>query len=272
MKIHRCLLRYKHNEYRQLRQTHPQAAERKTAMNIEQWMDRPGVFGPFTPRQATAFLKDCAIPNLIFDVDDTLYYRSAPYFKAYERSFPEGTPEECARLYEINKVVKEENFHRMMRGEITMRELEIDRTKRTFAKIGVKMSDEEALAFEAQYAAAQNEITLSPDFRDFFEWCRKNRPDRFLGIMTNGRHERQWNKIKKLGLKQYVPVSHIYVSEDGGASKPDIQAFRLYEQQTGVKPSDTILVGDSLDSDVKGAVEAGWQVLYVTEPGFGEQS
>lgn len=52
-----------------------------------------------------------------------------------------------------------------------------------------------------------------------------------------------------------------------GACKPDRQAFHAVEQRTGLAPYELVCVGDSLDADVKGAVNAGWAAVHLPRTG-----
>ncbi len=228
---------------------------------------------PVSPEEAAAFLRSCSFRNLVFDVDDTLYYRSEPYTKAVLRTFSARMAGEAdwpdpVRLFQVSRPIGEEEYMRRMRGEINMEEMLVNRTVRSFASLGISLTPAEALAFEHTYEQAQGEISLLPVFRSLFEDLTKQQnppgsPRSFLGLFTNGPSEHQRNKIRALGLYEWIPETHIVVTGDADVTKPDTEAFRYYETKCGVKPEETIMIGDSLEADIRGAEKAGWNTLWV---------
>lgn len=223
---------------------------------------------PVNRAEAIAYLRTCPYQSLVFDVDDTLYERAEPYGRAYLATFrgrmeKEGGWPAPHRLYELSRPFGEEEYQRRIRGEIDMRDMLVNRTTRTFRACGIEVAPEEALAFEDAYTKAQKDIRLLPEFRDLFEAIAGRV---FLGILTNGPAERQWNKVRALGLLRWIPAGHVLVTGEYDVSKPDIASFRLYERMCGVKPEDTLMVGDTLEADILGAEYAGWHSLWILPP------
>jgi putative hydrolase of the HAD superfamily len=66
-------------------------------------------------------------------------------------------------------------------------------------------------------------------------------------------------------LRQFF--NHIIISEEHGFVKPEEGIFRLAENLSGAKQADCIMIGDNLDSDIAGAVNAGWQAIHFSESG-----
>ena len=61
--------------------------------------------------------------------------------------------------------------------------------------------------------------------------------------------------LKKLGLRQYF--SHIVTSLDVGIAKPEPGIFEAALKMSGFKPSEVIMIGDRVDTDVLGANRMG---------------
>lgn len=76
-----------------------------------------------------------------------------------------------------------------------------------------------------------------------------------LGIISNGRLIKQWEKIIRLGLHHYFHV--VVVSEEVGSEKPDVRIFETALRRLGVRPFEAVYVGDRLDTDILGANRAG---------------
>jgi putative hydrolase of the HAD superfamily len=75
------------------------------------------------------------------------------------------------------------------------------------------------------------------------------------GLLTNGPSWMQRRKVDILGLEEHLDA--IGISEELGASKPDPAAFTAALELLGSAPDDTVMVGDHLDWDVRGALDAG---------------
>ena len=56
-------------------------------------------------------------------------------------------------------------------------------------------------------------------------------------------------------------------SGDVGIVKPDIRIFREFEKKTGLSPDQLWMVGDSWESDISGALEAGWHAVWLNRRG-----
>lgn len=77
-----------------------------------------------------------------------------------------------------------------------------------------------------------------------------------LGIVTNGLKEVQRPKLVKAGLIPYFKI--IIVSDEIGMSKPQANFFDFTFQQMGNPPKEKVLIiGDSLNSDIKGGHNYG---------------
>ncbi|XP_076166278.1 N-acylneuraminate-9-phosphatase [Ptiloglossa arizonensis] len=76
-----------------------------------------------------------------------------------------------------------------------------------------------------------------------------------LGVITNGPSNAQWEKIRKLSLEQYFDI--ILVSGDLPWEKPHREIFRRACRSLNVKLERCIMVGDKLETDILGGIEAG---------------
>ena len=74
-----------------------------------------------------------------------------------------------------------------------------------------------------------------------------------LAVATNGLNDIQQGRLQ--GLKGYF--SDIYVSEVINAIKPMPAFFQAVLQNANVSPAECLMIGDSLSSDVAGALHMG---------------
>lgn len=70
-----------------------------------------------------------------------------------------------------------------------------------------------------------------------------------LAIITNGPTNAQWEKINRLQLNKYFDC--ILVSGDLPWEKPDPQIFYACCNHLGVKPSECVMIGDKLETDIQ---------------------
>jgi putative hydrolase of the HAD superfamily len=74
-------------------------------------------------------------------------------------------------------------------------------------------------------------------------------------LLTNGPSWMQRRKVELLGLE--TELDAIGISEELGAAKPDPAAFAATLELIDAAPEETVMVGDHLDWDVRGALDAG---------------
>lgn len=82
-----------------------------------------------------------------------------------------------------------------------------------------------------------------------------------VGVITNGFSAVQAVKYELSGLKDWCNC--FIVSEAVGLSKPDPNIFHLALEQLNVGSHESLMVGDSLNSDYRGAMNAGIDFCWV---------
>ncbi len=85
-------------------------------------------------------------------------------------------------------------------------------------------------------------------------------------ITTNGMSRTQHRRIDGCGLKQYF--DYIFVSEDAGHQKPEVEYFEYTMANSPEKDKSKILViGDSLSSDILGGINFGVDTCWLNPKG-----
>jgi len=69
------------------------------------------------------------------------------------------------------------------------------------------------------------------------------------------------NGLDEYGLNDYI--SKVYYSYNIGVAKPDIRAFQYVQNDVDVHPNQILHIGDTLGTDVKGALAAGWNACLL---------
>jgi putative hydrolase of the HAD superfamily len=85
----------------------------------------------------------------------------------------------------------------------------------------------------------------------------------FLGMLTNGASDLQWFKIHNSGIEDLFDT--ITVSGDHGVGKPQKEIFAIAQEKFSGTPTKVIMIGNSLSSDIQGAINAGTP-LYLDRP------
>lgn len=91
------------------------------------------------------------------------------------------------------------------------------------------------------------------------------REDYRVGVLTDGPSVTQRTKLEMLGWTDAFDV--VVVSGDVGVGKPDPRTFDALIEALGTAPEETVYVGDHVEMDVGGAIDAGLRVVQVLFPG-----
>ncbi len=84
-------------------------------------------------------------------------------------------------------------------------------------------------------------------------------------MMTNGAAQSQRAKIERFGLAPYF--QHIVIEGEFGCGKPDPRVFGALLEALGAKPAEAWAVGDNIEFDVFGAMDAGIHGIWVDPSG-----
>jgi putative hydrolase of the HAD superfamily len=202
--------------------------------------------------------------HLFFDLDHTLWdfeTNSAQTLKALYDEY---------NLHKFNitsftvfhKFYKEHNqrlWDRYSNGLIKQDELRWKRMWLTL--LDFKIGDEKlAKEMSARY------LTILPDQKALFEYTfeileyliKKNYQ---LHIISNGFEEVQYNKLKKAGIKKYF--TEIITSEGSNHTKPQKEIFYYAINKAGASLKESIMIGDNLEADIQGAINAGMDSVFV---------
>jgi putative hydrolase of the HAD superfamily len=82
-----------------------------------------------------------------------------------------------------------------------------------------------------------------------------------LHLITNGFEEIQWGKLRSSQIDHYF--KEVITSEKAMSLKPNKAIFEYALKLTGASIVNSIMIGDNLDADIKGAMEAGLDTVFV---------
>ena len=192
-------------------------------------------------------------PFLLFDADDTLF----DFPKASARAFAvmcakhsiSNTPETYQIYHDINKVL----WAAFDRGEVTKEYLTLERYVRFLKALGI--SDQDPAQCNRDYLTALGESVFPLPHAE--EVCRELAlRGHQLYIVTNAVASVQRNRLDRSGFSRWFQGA--FISEEAGASKPNKAYFDYVRTLLPeITPYNTLVIGDSLTTDIKGANNAG---------------
>jgi putative hydrolase of the HAD superfamily len=94
---------------------------------------------------------------------------------------------------------------------------------------------------------------------EILDYLRNKQYD--LHLITNGFEKTQWSKLKHSGLDRYF--SQVITSEASNSLKPKKEIFDYALAKAGANLKESIMLGDNLEADIGGAMNAGMDCIFV---------
>ena len=202
------------------------------------------------------------IRNVLLDADDTLFdfhLSEREALAAALRSFGvEPTPQMIRRYSEING----ECWKMLEQKQITRADLLVLRYERLFAEFGLMLSPSAVSDRYAEELGMQCHL-----FEGAESLLRRLSQNRRVYIASNGHRQVQRERIRRAGIGPYL--SGIFISQELGADKPERAFFEAcFARIPDFRPEETVMVGDSLSSDIAGGRNAGIRTVWYNPGGL----
>lgn len=201
---------------------------------------------------------------LLMDADETLFDFRRAEAEALRLTLEEFgidcTPEVETLYSGINSAL----WKAFERGEVTKPFLKKARFTQLFEQLNIAEGGEEAAE---RYPIHLGEASYPLPGAE--ELCRLlSEMGCRLCLTTNGISYVQHRRLDKSPLKKYFSEENVFVSEDIGSQKPQIEYYQFIFEKIGSLSHDRILaVGDSLSSDIKGGINAGVDTCWYNPDG-----
>ncbi len=197
--------------------------------------------------------------TLLFDLDDTLLDFKKAEENAIEKlllKYSLPATEENKRLYSVTNQSK---WKALEKGEITRKELFATRFPDYFKVLGV---DADGAQANADYMHFLSQGRFVIDGAE--DICRELKKKYSMYIITNGAKIVQQGRLTDLSLMQYF--DGVFISEEVGFDKPKKEYFDYVFAHIPEKDkSKCLVIGDSLSSDITGAVNYGIDSCWISE-------
>lgn len=99
---------------------------------------------------------------------------------------------------------------------------------------------------------------LMPYAIEVLDFCQAK--DYQLHMITNGFEVTQWQKMRTSGIDHYF--QQVITSESSNSMKPMPAIFEYALQATGAGLKESLMIGDALEADIKGARDYGMDQVY----------
>lgn len=199
---------------------------------------------------------------VLFDLDDTLYDHLHSARSALVAMQLRNQPMQNASVRDLEDRYSDalESIHvKLLRGEVSQTEARTVRMQQFFGHFGIELSDKQAIEeythFRRDYDSACRVVDGTHELLTHLHGQVR------LGVITNNLVSEQIPKLQQLGLQAYF--QSVTISEEVGVPKPHPKIFEVALERMEMPVEDVVLVGDSLSSDIAGAVSFGMRCVWL---------
>ncbi len=202
------------------------------------------------------------IRNVLLDLDDTILDFHQAEKIALTKTLEHLGIEPEEKILARYSVLNLEQWRLLEQGKLTRKEVKERRYKLLFDEIGADCCAASATKYY------ENLLGVGHYFIDGAEELLKIlSKDYRLYLASNGTAAVQKSRIKSAGIAKYF--DDIFISQKIGFDKPDIEFFNYcFSKIMDFKKSETVIVGDSLTSDIKGGKSAGITTVWLNPKGL----
>jgi len=201
------------------------------------------------------------IRSILFDIDGTLIDHGHSQEMALRRLHRHLDLQEAGLddFVEEWKRVGKKYFDEYARGNVTLAEQRIFRVQEALGRFGREIGYHGAYGlFEIYLSFYKDYWTLYPEVKGVLSGLKSRYK---LGVISNGDSCGQREKLTMTGISDMFDT--IVISEDIGVAKPDPKIFYHALGELGVKPQESLYVGDDLVADIDGARASGMVDVYL---------
>jgi putative hydrolase of the HAD superfamily len=148
-------------------------------------------------------------------------------------------------------------------GEITKDQLRDARFKTTFTELGVPVDLIPADFEDAYVRLGPTKTNLFPHAHETLAYLQSKYT---LHLISNGFKESTETKVKGTNLGGYF--QNVIISEVVGVNKPDPAIFKHAIELAGGTVENSIMIGDSIEADIRGAMGVGMDAIYFNPLGL----
>lgn len=198
--------------------------------------------------------------HIFFDLDRTLWDFEANSKETFNEIFYKHNLDSLCSFSDFHKEYRKINdqlWAQYRLGKITKENLSWQRFYQTMEAFGKKDEKTAKLMSDDYITISPTKTKMFPYVHEVLDYLSKKYT---LHIVTNGFKEVQYKKINNSNIANYFTM--IFTSEEVGCNKPNPDFFSFVLNETGAKDYESIVIGDDLEVDIKGAknmkIDAIW--------------
>lgn len=201
------------------------------------------------------------LKTIFFDLDDTLLdFRKAEAQALTQTLIRFGldpTPHALALYHEINA----RHWRMLEEGRITRQQVLVGRFQVFLRELGADCPCEEVCGvYEENLGQGHIFVPGAPELLEALS------PRYDLYLATNGTAHIQRSRLASAGIVPYF--KGVFISQEMGADKPSPAFFHAcFDAIPGFDPAASLMVGDSLNSDIRGARAVGLRTCWFNPAG-----
>ncbi len=196
------------------------------------------------------------IRDILLDLDDTILDFHAAEAVAIRKTLSSLGVEPTEEVVSLYSRINAGQWERLERGEATRDEVKEVRFAILFSELGASASPGEAKVLY------EYNLSIGHYFIPGAEELLKTLSEKYtLYLASNGTLFTQRSRIESAGIARYF--RKIFLSEMVGAVKPQRAFFdACFAKMPGAIPETTVILGDSLSSDIQGGIHAGIRTCW----------
>ena len=204
-------------------------------------------------------MKLCNIKAIFFDADDTIVDHKQCEKEALEYLFDNIQKEYKAQYQDIFRPLDRNLWDSVEKksNRISKEDIPEYRFKKFFKEINLEYTNYKKANKLFQKGLA-NAVALTENACDIIKYLYEKKY--IICVVTNGLVKLQRPRIKNSQISKFI--SEIIVSEEVGVNKPNPQIFNVLLNKLNLQPSQVIMIGDSLEKDIKGAENANIKTIW----------
>lgn len=214
------------------------------------------------------FREEMEIKHLFFDLDHTLWDFDRNSKLTFQQIFEEQKINIPIHDFLEAYIPVNLKYWKLYREDkVEKSALRYHRLKETFDSLEYRVSDNLINLISEDY------IRYLPNFNylfdDAIEVLQYLEKKYHLHIITNGFEEVQNLKLEKSGIHTFF--REIITSECVGVKKPNPKVFEFALGKAGAKAHQSVMIGDSYEADVMGAINSGMRAIHFSQENNGTE-
>ncbi|MDD3003545.1 YjjG family noncanonical pyrimidine nucleotidase [Flavobacterium sp.] len=202
------------------------------------------------------------ITDVFFDLDHTLWDFEKNSALTFAKILNKNkVPVDYSKFIENYVPINHQYWELFREEKISKEELRFGRLQKTFELLEVSIEQSLIEILSEEYLAFLPENNHL--FEGTLELLEYLQPKYNLHIITNGFQDVQYRKIKNANLIPFFKT--ITNSESTGVKKPNPMIFEFALRQAQTTKEQSIMIGDCIDADVKGALNFGMDAILFSQ-------